>query len=157
MTVDDIIRGIEEGLQYDGGADYITMIESMGLLGTIFGILSGLMVSIIIVGMPVIIALEVMYLNLPMVQSKMDDLLIKTSGRTKDALEFTLKDAKKALIQANTVETGNSVNRIYLGIKIKAVFIAAFIIGLVLGVGPAVISFLWKLVLGVIDGFKLRV
>lgn len=157
MTVDDIIRGIEEGIQHDGGANYITMLEGMGLLGNIFSILTGLMVSVIIIGMPIIIAIEVMYLNLPFIQGKFDNLLIKTSGKKHDALEFTIKDAKRALIAANTVETGRSVNRIYLSIKIKAVFIAALIIGLVLGVGPAVLSFLWKLVTSVFEGFKLSI
>ena len=157
MTVDDIIIGIEEGMKYDGGANYITMLEGMELLGQIFSILTGLMVSVIIIGMPIIIALEVMYLNLPFVQGKFDEILINTSGKRHDALEVTLKDAKKAVILANTVETGRSVNSVYLGIKIKAVFIATFIIGLVLGVGPAVLSFLWKVVLALFEGFKLSI
>lgn len=154
MSVEDILTGIEGGTRCDGGANYIQMIEGMGLLGVIFGTLTGLMVSVIIIGMPIIIAVEVMYINLPFMKDKFDDMIIKTSGKLNDAMEFTIRDAKKAIIQANTLQTGKSVNLIYFGIKIKAVFIATLIIGLVLMVGPALLVYIRKVVKLIISGLS---
>ena len=157
MTVDDIILSIEKGMQRDGGANFIQMLEGMGLIGQAFSILSGIMVALIIIVMPIVIAIEAMYLNLPFMQNKVDNLVLRTNGRLRDAMEITIKDAKKALVIANTQETGRSVNYEYLKIKIKAIFIAALIVGIVLGIAPALVAFLWKLGRLLIEGFNMAI
>lgn len=157
MTVDDIILSIEKGMQRDGGANFIQMLEGMGLIGQAFSILSGIMVALIIIMMPIVIAIEAMYLNLPFMQNKVDNLVLRTNGRLRDAMEITIKDAKKALVIANTQETGRSVNYEYLKIKIKAIFIAALIVGIVLGIAPALVAFLWKLGRLLIEGFNMAI
>lgn len=157
MTVDEVISGLEGGLGYDGGVNYITLLEVTEILFSIFSVIANIMVTIIIIGLPIIIALELMYLNLPFMQIKMDEVLISLSGLKKDAMTVTLKDAKRALVSANTLETGTSVNKVYLFIKIKAIFIATIVVGLQLFAGPIILNIVWNLVESIIVGFVSRV
>lgn len=155
MSVDDIIMGIEKDLANDGNADYIMMIEGMGVLGVIFTTISSLLLTLIIIGIPIIVAIEVMYLNLPLVRDRYEDMLVNSGGRVNDVLSFTVKDAKKALVHANTMETGKSANLQYLIIKIKSILIAALVISLILQARPTVIIYLWNLITGIIKNIRL--
>lgn len=155
MSVDDIIMGIEKDLANDGNADYIMMIEGMGVLGVIFTTITSLLLTLIIIGIPIIVAVEIMYLNLPLVRDRYEDMLVNSGGRVNDVLSFTVKDAKKALVHANTMETGKSVNLQYLIIKSKSILIAALVISLILQARPTVIIYLWNLITGIIKNIRL--
>ena len=69
MSVQDIVDGISGYLPNDGMADYISMIEGLGIVGQIAALIVGLLVMVIIVGLPLVIAIEVCYINFPFIQS----------------------------------------------------------------------------------------
>lgn len=154
MSVDEIVNDIQNGIVSTGGADYIQLIEQVGMIRTIAELILGLFVTIIIIGLPVIIALEICYINFPVMQSSFNNILNKTSGNINRALGLVLRDAKIALTRANTVETGRDVNYIYLLIKLKAILIAIFSVGLVIGVGPIIVQLIIKIASSIIEGFR---
>ena len=65
MTVTDIVTDIESYLSGDGMADYVSLIEGLGIVGRIGSIVIGILVVMIVVGMPVVVAIEVFYINFP--------------------------------------------------------------------------------------------
>lgn len=154
MSVDEIVNDIQNGIVSTGGADYIQLIEQVGMIRTIAELILGLFVTIIIIGLPVIIALEICYINFPVMQASFNNILNKTSGNINSALGLVLRDAKIALTRANTVETGRDVNYIYLLIKLKAILIAIFSVGLVIGVGPIIVQLIIKIASSIIEGFR---
>ena len=74
MSVQDIVDGISGYLPNDGMADYISMIEGLGIVGQIAALIVGLLVMVIIVGLPLVIAVEVCYINFPFIQSGCDGI-----------------------------------------------------------------------------------
>ena len=154
MDVQSIIDGIGEYLPNDGMVDYISMIESLGLVGEIAAIIVGLLVSAIIVGLPLVIAIEVCYINFPMIQSGCESIHNRLRGKTNRIFGLVIRDARKAVELSHTEEYGTSVNWIYLKIKIKAVFMAVFIVAMVLGPGQFLIKQAWILAESILGLFK---
>lgn len=145
MLPTDIMNGISELIQDDGGANYVALHEGLGIVGDITSWILGLLVMIVLIGFPIIVALEVLFINVPVVQSSVLKLMDKSTTVNK-IMGICLRDAKRAIYLANTKETGKSVNKIYLLIKIKVLFIAIFIIGIILGPVAVIINTVIKIV-----------
>lgn len=154
MSVDDIVKDITSNMANDGSADYIQLIEKLGMVGTITNVVLGLLVTIIVIGVPLVVAIELCYINFPVLQTTFEKAVIKTTGNLNKALGLVIHDARIAVQAANTVETGRDANWIYLKIKCKAIFLAVICAGLVLGAGPSVINIIVTIAKSLIDGFN---
>ena len=133
------------------------MYDGLQLIMEYSSLLLGLLVVIILIATPVIVALEVMYINFPTMQSGVHMALDKLNKKNSKVLEKTLtvmfRDANRAIVEANTLQTGRSANMAYLIIKVKTVLIMVVIIGIVIGPLQQIILFLVNLVLKVVSTF----
>lgn len=139
MLPSDVMIGISELIQDDGGADYIKLHEGLGIVSDVASWILGLLVMIILIGFPIIVALEVLFINVPVFQSSIIKLMDKNTTLNK-IMGICLRDAKRALYLANTKDTGESANKVYLFIKVKVLFIAVFMVGMILGPISVVVS-----------------
>ena len=147
MSVESIIEDMQGYLYNDGMADYIQLNEGLGIVGQIASMIVGVLVTLIIVGLPIVIAIEVLYINSPWVQSGYDRLADKyNKGKVGRVLGLTIRDAKRALEESHTEQYGTSANWIYLKIKCKSVFLAVFIVAMVLGPGQFIIKICWNFI-----------
>lgn len=151
MTQGQIVDGMKEYLQTDGTADYISMIQGLGIVGQIAGLIVGMLVAMIMVGVPIIVSIEVMYINFPVFQSKCNNLYHRLEGKANTALGLVLRDAFRAVELSHTSEYGKSVNAIYLRLKCVAIFISIFIVAIVVGPGQIIISYAWNLISGMLS------
>lgn len=141
MSVDKIVNEIENQANTSvdpttAGVDSITLREVTSILTRVTSVLLGWAIAIIVIGVPIIIALEVAYITFPLVRSGMDKVAfhldkIITKGVAKKTVEITFRDARQALLEAETKATGRSATWIYLRIKTKSVMFIVFIISLV--------------------------
>lgn len=151
MSANDIANGMGEYLQSDGTANYIMMIEGLGVTGKIAGAIIGLLVVIIMIGIPLVVSIEVCYINFPNMQLRIEKLHSRLSGKRRDIVGLVLRDANRALKEAATTSYGESVNYIYLKIKCKSIFISIFIVAMVLGPGQFLIGIALNLVKGLVS------
>lgn len=150
MTVDEIVDGLNGYLQNDGTADYVALIESLGLVGEIAGLVLGILVTVIMAGLPVVIAIEICYINFPVFQSGYNNLYHRLKGKASQIFGLTIRDACKSLELATTSEMGTSVNWIYFKMKCKSIFICVFLVAMVLGPGQFILAQAWNLVNGIV-------
>lgn len=148
MSPSEIIQGIAGIMSDDGRADYATLYEGLGIAQDVISWILGLLIIFVLIGFSVVVALEVLFLNLPLFQSSIYKAMEKNDVANK-ILGLCFRDAKRAIILANTSETGKSANRVYLGIKIKVIFIVFLIIGMILGPGVWVI----QSIMGIVSDF----
>ena len=140
MNVNDIVDGISGYLENGGKADYIAMIEGVSIAEEIITSIAGLLVVFIMVMMPVVIGVEVCYINFPIFQDAYERLYQRLQGKPSHIFGFVIRDARMAVERSRTTEMGQSPNWLYLKIKCKAIFICFFIIYMVLGPGQFLIS-----------------
>lgn len=155
MGVDEIVEGIKNRLPNDGSADYIQLHEQLAIIGTVAETILGLLVTIIVIGVPLVVAVELLYINFPVLQQTYHKALIKTTGRVNKTLGLVIRDARIAVEKVNTVDAGKSVNMEYLKIKSKAIFIATLTVGLVLGAGTSVIQLIYSIARSILEGFRM--
>ena len=152
MSVDEIVNDITGHMVTDGSANYIQLIESLNTIEKISSVILGLMVVVIIIGVPLVVAVEIVYINFPMAQESFERALIKTTGNLNKALGLMLRDAKLAVLKANTIETGENVNYVYLRLKIKAILIAVLLAASILGIGPVIIDIIMSIAQSILSG-----
>lgn len=145
MNVDDIINDMSGYLENGGKADYIALIEGVHIVENIVSSIIGLFVAFIIIMLPVVIGVEVCYINFPIFQDAYDRIYNRLRGRPSQLFGLVIRDARSAVERSKTTEMGQSPNWIYLKIKCKAVFICFFIIAMVLGPGQFLIAQAFKL------------
>ena len=87
MSVDEIVNDITGHMVTDGSANYIQLIESLNTIEKISSVILGLMVVVIIIGVPLVVAVEIVYINFPMAQESFERALIKTTGNLNKALD----------------------------------------------------------------------
>lgn len=150
MTVGDIINDINSIMIDDGGANYLQLHEALGMTGEIMDILIGIIVIAILIGIPVITSFEIAYINLPPLQQSLDIAATKSKS-VERLLGVCLRDARLAILKANTIETGESPNVIYFKLRIKTVLIATIVVAILLGPFNIIISYLVSLVQGILD------
>lgn len=150
MSTGDIIDDITGKLSADGGVDYLQLNTGLELVSKISSVILGLLSMMIMMVVPIVVVLELIYINVPTIRDKIDDVMIRGTGVAMNALKFTLRDASKAVEEANTTKTGRSANYVYLCLKVKWIFIVVFAVAMVVGGGPVLINVLIKLLSGII-------
>lgn len=141
MSVQEVVNGINDQVVDDGGFNLILLYESMIHSDNIISTVIGVLIAITVIGMPIIIALEVLYINIPVFQSNICKIA-EQNDAAKKISGFILRDAHIAIARADTLETGRSANQEYLLIKAKVVFIVFLIIGIAMGPFNAIAQFL---------------
>jgi len=141
MSVDEIVKEIEDQANTSvdpitSGVDSITLREVTSIITQITSVLLGWAIVLITIGVPIIIALEIAYITFPIIRSGADKAAnyldrIVTKGVARKTIEITFRDARQALIEAETKITGRSATWIYLKIKSKSVMFIVFIISLI--------------------------
>lgn len=151
MTVDDIVNGMSSYLESDGKADYIGLIEGISLVQDIVSMILGLLVMIIAIGLPIIVAIEVCYINFPIIQEAYDKLYNRLEGKANKVFGLVIRDARISVERSHTTHMGENVNWIYLRIKCKQVFICVFIVAMILLPGQFLLQQAFILMKGVIS------
>jgi len=153
MGVDKLVNEITSYMVSDGSVNYITLIEQVGIVDAITGTVLGLLVTLIVIFLPIVIVIEILYLNIPVIQESIEQKIFENGNKGNIILGLVLRDARLAVQKANTIETGKSVNLIYLQLKIKAILLAIILVGLVLGVGGTIVQVIVKIAKPIIDAF----
>lgn len=152
MSVNDIMNQIVGEFANDGSANYIQLNEQIKAVGNFTSIVLGLLVGIVVIGLPIVIVIEIMYINFPIFQNQFENVVAHTQGRVSKTLGLAVHDARIAVQRANTVELGRSANWEYLLIKSKSIIVAFIIVGLVLGFGHVVVQLVMKLAKSILYG-----
>lgn len=145
MRVSDILNGMGELYVDDGGANYLQLHQVTYFFSVVVNYLISILTVIVIVGVPLIIAMELLYINIPVFQGSVNRAA-EGDPRFEKIVGIFLRDAKVALYRANTAETGKSANAVYLGIKWKTVFIAYFLVGLTIGPIKGIIMYMIRVI-----------
>lgn len=161
MTVDKILQDIENQARTavdptTAGVDSITLREVTSVITTITSLILGVAITIIVIAVPIIVTLELAFINFPafrqgfnLLEARLEK--INTKGITRRTLEFTFRDAKQAVISAETKMTGRSATWEYIKIKCKSIMFIVFVISLV-GLGSGTFLGIAKnLFSGIID------
>ena len=118
MSSEEIIEGVEQYLYSDGQADNILLIEGLTLVSKVATTLLSILTGIIIIGLPLIVAVEIIYINFPVVQRPINTKIIYKTGRIHRILAFALRDAVRAVEECE-IEPSKNVNFEYLKLKIR--------------------------------------
>lgn len=157
MSIDDITRELENRLAYDGDLDHITLIESSGIIGRIAAIILGLLSTLIVILVPIIVAMEVVYICFPAIRDKTNELLTKleTKGADKRLLGVAFRDAKHAVEEVYCRgELNGTIGDMlweYFKVKVKSIVFVFFLLSLVIQGGAYVVDLVWNLVGNVIE------
>ena len=146
MTVTDIKGGIEQFLQNDGLADLVLLHEGLGLIGKVASVILGIFVLVTVVGIPIIIAIELAYINFPILRLSTDKLYDRLKGRAGRIAGLMLRDAKQAVKESQTVHKDTSVNFLYLKIKIKAIMLCIILVAFSISGGATLIDYLISII-----------
>ena len=152
MSIEDIKDGLAERTESSGDIDYIQLIESTGIIGKIATLVFGFLATAIMIIVPLIVTIEIIYICFPIIREKIDDLIVKVEnkGIANKVLGFTLRDAKRAVEEANTVMIGQkSALWIYLKLKCTSMTFLMFILALVIMGSSTIVNFVWKLFEGI--------
>lgn len=153
MGASEILDGISKSLIDDGSTDFIEVHKWVNILNNVLSVALGYILVALLIGISLIIVLEVLYINFPAVQNRMDRQT-DNEGRKSKILGVFLRDARRAIIESNTINTGQSANTVYLKIKIKTIIVAFIIIGLLINYN-VVLSFLTKQLSNILRAFGL--
>lgn len=145
MNVDDIINGMSGYLDNGGKADYIALIEGVNIVQQVVGAIIGLLVTFIFIMIPLVVGVEVCYINFPVFQDAYERIYSRLRGKPSQLFGLVIRDARSAVQQSRTTDVGQSPNWIYLKIKCKTIFICYFIIAMVLGPGQFLVAQAFKL------------
>ena len=113
----------------------------------------GFVTTVILLVVPLVIAMEVIYICFPFIRDKFDKLLIKveSKGTAKKVIGLALRDAKAAVYKANTTQTGESALYLYLIIKCKSMMFIMFIICMVLKGTSPIIMMVWTMIKNILN------
>lgn len=157
MGIDEITKELERRMSYNGDLDHITLIESSGIIGRIASIILGILSTIIVILVPIIIAMEVIYICFPAIRDKTNELITKleTKGADKRLLGVAFRDAKHAVeevyCRGQLNGTAGDMLWIYFRVKVKSIVFVFFLLSLVLQGGGYVVELVWNLVGNVIE------
>lgn len=154
MGINDITNELQNRLSYDGDLDHITLIESSGIIGRVASVILGLLSLMIVILVPIVVAVEVVYICFPAIRDKTNELLLKleTKGADKRILGMAFRDAKHVveLVYCRGGTTGDMLWE-YLKIKVRSIVFVFFLISLVIQGGGYIVDLVWNLVGNVIE------
>lgn len=131
MGVQDVINGIQDQADNTSNMDYIKWIDWSSRVGDFAECILGILVLIVLIIVPIVIALEVLYINAPVTRNVFDKLRDGTT-RVARVAEFCLRDAVEAVEQAYCGEHFGNANMAYLCIKCKSLMVIGFAVSLAL-------------------------
>lgn len=151
MQVSDLVEELQRKASQGEGVNSLTMYTGITVITKISEFVIGLMSTILLIVIPLVVALELIYINMPVVRSVADKIMDRGTGHVQKAVKFSLRDAIKAVEMANTIETGKSANFIYLGLKMKWIYVVMFCVVMVIGGGTLIVKVLMSILSGLID------
>ena len=155
MSSQEIADQITDLLYGDAGDNYLILNEGVSFIHNIASKILGVLVVVLIVGLPLIIALEVCYISFPIVQDTYSNLYERLKGKPQQALGFVLRDARMALHDAMENQTHPAFE--YFKRKCVAVFICAFTVAMILGPGNFLINWLAGIIDDIVSWFSSNV
>ena len=158
LDAGSIIQNIKDGMQSGESAGYDVEMQksAMSTIGVIASRFFGILVVVIIVLVPLIVALEVCYIQFPLFRGGVNKLTDE-HGRLDSILGFTFRDAQKA-VKEHAVNGTASAMAYYIKLKLKSVYLVMFIVALLLAGNAFVLRVLIKilspLIVGIVDILK---
>ena len=154
MDISKLVEDLERKATSGGGSDILMESTWIEVIDRIGGFILGLLIVLLAISLPLIITLEVMYINFPAFRVEIVDKLsekFKGNGHIQRVMKLTFHDARRALKEANTIQTGKSANLAYLFIKAKWIIIVTCSLYIYLGGIDIIIAIVFKLFSGLID------
>lgn len=130
MSVHNIVEGIKEKSDSSGDINQILFTEWSREIIDFCEIILGLLIVVIFILTPLVIALEEIYINIPITRDVFDNIKGGNS-RVARIAEFTLRDAVEAVERAAVGEYGCNPNMAYCMIKVKSVTVIGFILAMI--------------------------
>lgn len=141
MKISEVIKGIGDLTYDDGSVNYLLYYKGYDLITNIINYATGAIAVILLTMIPIIVCLELMYINLPFMRGGVNWLASKAHAM-EVIMGLCFRHAKLALERSYTSEMGRSPNEEYLRIKTKYVLGAVVIAVLLLGPINDLIKFL---------------
>ena len=154
MSTEDLVNDLTEKAERAAGSDSVNQLfylQSSSVLGSILRFVLGFLIVFIIITVPLVVMLELIYINLPPVREAVDKKVLVGSGRVQKAAKITLRDATEAIRRADTLRTGNSATVEYLKIKSKWIYLTMVIVVMVLGGGSIILRLLISVISGILE------
>lgn len=151
MDISDIRRDLLESLGTTGNMDNIMAIQSTSTIQRLISLVLGILSMAICILIPITVLAEVSYIQFPLVRTGVNNLIDKSGGFIKRALELTLKDGVKAVETAETSGGEKSAMGQYAILKVKSILIAMFFLAFVLIGTDRVVDWVWNLFSGLGD------
>lgn len=121
-----------------GGVDYILIDKVSRVIREVNNNITGLMALVLIISIPIIIGIEMLYLNFRYKEKE-----------EKGLVGIVLRDAKLAQIKA--LEKGSSVFREYFFVKINTLIMQLIVAMVLIGYGNTIIKIVSKIAGNIID------
>ena len=147
MDVSTIIDELENRLGHNG-VDYLTLTESSSLIERVTSLILGIMINVILIVVPLIVALEVIYICFPIFRDGVGKLIVtlESKGVDNKVFDFVFRDAVTAINRSYVGELqSKSPLWIYLTIKVKSIVVVFFLVSLVVKGSPLLIDIAWNL------------
>ena len=138
MNVSDILSDIADKAVDTASMDRILFSDITNGIIEFTEIILGMAIIIIFILVPIVISLELIYINAPVTRDLFDS--IKGSNRKVSKIaEFCLRDAVESVERAAMGEYCGNANNAYVVIKVKSVTVIGFVVALTLQ-GVSVLS-----------------
>lgn len=131
MSAADVIDEISKKADEESNLDHIRFIEWSREIIDYGQVILGLLVILVFILVPIVISLELVYINIPITRKVFDNIR-GGNRRVSRVAEFSLRDAVEAVEKAALGEYGSNPNMAYLIIKAKSSMTIGVMLALVL-------------------------
>lgn len=131
MTAKDIVDEIGSNADNKSDINYIVFYEWSIKIVQFAEMLLGVTVLMILILVPLVISLELIYINIPITRNVFDKIKGGSTRRARVA-EFCLRDAVQAVEESAIGRYGGNSNIAYLAIKCKSLTVIGFVIAMLL-------------------------
>lgn len=145
MSSQEIANDLKDKLYSDGDVNYMQLNEGFEFVTETANTVLTVLAAFLVIGIQLIIALEIIYINFPIFSEKMDNIMEGGTRKSKFC-NLTLRDARRAVKQSVLKETNPNLE--YLKIKISTIFIMVFILAIAVGGGAWFIDLISRLLSG---------
>lgn len=159
MSINELVDNLENRLYSEGKVDDITIIQVTDTIQKVASVVLGVMAWTVLILLPIVIAIEIIYICFPFIREKTNEMILKLEqrGHKHNLPGFILRDAIKANEEAEKMMargTGDltgtgSALWIYIKLKLPAIFFAFFVLAFVLAGTSTIVQFISNLVQGI--------
>ena len=160
MSINRLVDNIENRLYSDGKVDDSTIIQITDTIQKVSSVAIGVLAWIILILLPIIIAIEIVYICFPFIREKTNEMILKLEqrGHKHNLPGFVLRDAIKANEEAEKMMANGTCDLtgtgsalwIYIKLKLPAIFFAFFVLAFVLAGTSTIVQIISNLVHGII-------